>query len=38
MIPQHVMKELRYIEVYTARKIRNQRVGAYQSPLSSVET
>ena len=27
------MKELRYIEVYTGRKIRNQRVGAYQSPL-----
>jgi uncharacterized protein (DUF58 family) len=33
MIPEHVMKELRYIEVVTARKIRNQRVGAYQSPL-----
>jgi uncharacterized protein (DUF58 family) len=33
MIPEHVMKELRYIEVYTGRKIRNQRVGAYQSPL-----
>jgi uncharacterized protein (DUF58 family) len=33
MIPEHVMKELRYIEVFTARKIRNQRVGAYQSPL-----
>jgi uncharacterized protein (DUF58 family) len=27
------MKELRYIELMTARKIRNQRVGAYQSPL-----
>ena len=27
------MKELRYIEVYTGKKIRNQRVGAYQSPL-----
>lgn len=27
------MHELRYIEVYTGRKIRNQRVGAYQSPL-----
>ena len=27
------MHELRYIEVYTARKIRNQRVGVYQSPL-----
>lgn len=33
MIPEHVVKELRYIEVYTGRKIRNQRVGAYQSPL-----
>ena len=33
MIPQHVMRELRYIEVETSRKIRNQRVGAYQSPL-----
>lgn len=33
MIPEHVMHELRYIEVYTAKKIRSQRVGAYQSPL-----
>jgi uncharacterized protein (DUF58 family) len=33
MIPQHVMRELRYIEVETSRKIRNQRVGAYQSPM-----
>ena len=33
MIPPHVMRELRYIEVETSRKIRNQRVGAYQSPL-----
>ena len=33
MIPEHVMKQLRYIEVCTGRKIRNQRVGAYQSPL-----
>jgi uncharacterized protein (DUF58 family) len=33
MIPEQVMHELRYIEVYTAKKIRNQRVGAYQSPL-----
>jgi len=33
MIPQHVMHELRYIEVYTAKKIRNQCVGVYQSPL-----
>jgi uncharacterized protein (DUF58 family) len=27
------MHELRYIEVYTGKKIRNQRVGAYQSPM-----
>ena len=33
MIPEHVIKELRYIEVATTRKIRNQRVGTYQSPL-----
>jgi uncharacterized protein (DUF58 family) len=33
MIPEHVLHELRYIEVYTAKKIRNQRVGVYQSPL-----
>jgi uncharacterized protein (DUF58 family) len=32
-IPESVMRELRYIEVETSRKIRNQRVGAYQSPL-----
>ena len=33
MIPERVMKELRYIEVATSKKIRNQRVGAYQSPM-----
>src|SRR5437870_1173467 len=33
MIPAPVMRELRYIEVYTAKKIRNLRVGAYTSPL-----
>jgi len=33
MIPERVMRELRYIEVYTAKKIRNLRVGAYTSPL-----
>ncbi len=33
VIPEHVMHELRYIEVYTGKKIRNQRIGAYQSPL-----
>lgn len=33
MIPPDVLRELRYIEVYTARKIRNLRLGAYTSPL-----
>jgi len=33
MIPEHVMRELRYIEVYTGKRIRNLRVGAYTSPL-----
>jgi uncharacterized protein (DUF58 family) len=33
MIPEAIMRELRYIEVYTAKKIRNLRVGAYTSPL-----
>ena len=32
MIPEHVMRELRYIEVYTAKRIRNLRVGPYTSP------
>jgi uncharacterized protein (DUF58 family) len=31
MIPEHVRKELRYIEVYTAKRIRNLRVGQYTS-------
>src|SRR2546421_501567 len=33
MIPEHVMRELRYIEVYTAKRIRTLRVGPYTSPL-----
>lgn len=33
MIPADVMRELRYIEIYTAKKIRNLRVGPYTSPL-----
>lgn len=33
MIPPDVLRELRYIEVYTAKKIRNLRVGPYTSPL-----
>ena len=32
MIPEHVMRDLRYIEVYTAKRIRNLRVGQYTSP------
>jgi uncharacterized protein (DUF58 family) len=32
MIPEPVMRELRYIEVYTSKRIRNLRVGAYTSP------
>ena len=33
MIPPDVMRELRYLEVYTAKKIRNLRIGPYTSPL-----
>lgn len=33
MIPENVVRELRYIEVSTARKIRNMRPGAYTSKL-----
>lgn len=33
MLPPEIVKELRYIEVYTAKKIRNMRVGAYTSRL-----
>jgi len=33
MMPEYVRSELRYIELYTGKKIRNQRVGPYQSPL-----
>jgi uncharacterized protein (DUF58 family) len=32
MIPEPVMRELRYIEVYTGKRIRNLRVGPYTSP------
>lgn len=31
MLPDQVRRELRYIEMYTARRIRNLRVGAYTS-------
>ncbi|MEW5984592.1 MAG: DUF58 domain-containing protein [Acidobacteriota bacterium] len=33
MIPDHVMRELRYLELYSAKKIRSLRVGAHKSPL-----
>ncbi len=33
MIPDHIMRELRYLEVYSAKKIRNLRVGAHTSRL-----
>lgn len=33
MIPDHVMRELRYLEVYSAKKIRNFRVGSHTSRL-----
>jgi uncharacterized protein (DUF58 family) len=33
MIPAEVMRELRYIELYSAKKIRNLRIGPYTSPL-----
>jgi uncharacterized protein (DUF58 family) len=33
MIPEEVMRELRYIEVTTSRKMRNPRVGPYTSRL-----
>lgn len=32
MMPAHVRRELRYIEVYTAKRIRNLRTGPYTSP------
>jgi uncharacterized protein (DUF58 family) len=33
MIPPDVLRELRYLEIATAKKIRNLRVGPYTSPL-----
>ncbi len=33
MIPADVVSELRYLEIYTAKKIRSLRVGPYTSPL-----
>lgn len=34
MLPDEVRRELRYIEMHTARRIRNLRVGAYTSRVS----
>ena len=33
MLPAHVIRELRYIEVYTAKRMRTLRVGTYTSRL-----
>lgn len=33
MIPDHIVRELRYIELRTSQRIRNLRTGAYTSPL-----
>ena len=29
MLPEHITRELRYLEIYTARKMRNLRAGTY---------
>ena len=31
MLPEHITRELRYLEIYTARKMRNLRAGTYTS-------
>jgi uncharacterized protein (DUF58 family) len=33
MLPERITRELRYVEIYTARKMRNLRAGTYQSRL-----
>jgi uncharacterized protein (DUF58 family) len=33
MLPEHVIRELRYLEVYTAKRMRNLRLGTYTSRL-----
>src|SRR4029450_12064575 len=35
MMPDDLRRELRYIEMYTAKRIRNLRVGAYTSRVSA---
>ena len=36
MIPAHVLRELRYLEIATSRKIRTPRIGPYTSPARGV--
>jgi uncharacterized protein (DUF58 family) len=33
MLPKNLVEELRYIEIYTRRAVRDHRVGDYRSPL-----
>ena len=33
MIPQELMEELRYLEIYTRKAVRDHHVGDYRSPL-----
>ena len=33
MIPEHLVRELRYVELCAARRIRSLRIGTYTSPL-----
>jgi uncharacterized protein (DUF58 family) len=33
MIPKQLVQELRYIEIYTRRAVRDHRIGDYRSPL-----
>ena len=33
MIPKALMEELRYVEIYTRRAVRDHRIGDYRSPL-----
>ncbi len=33
MIPRELMKELRYLEIYTRKAVRDHHVGDYRSPL-----
>ena len=33
MLPERITRELRYVEIYTSRKMRNLRAGSYTSRL-----